>query len=178
MANERAYTTRNTGTKEKPVWERWFAKTVADAVLMSDRNGETKTIVDYVNEKIAELIGGAPATMDTLKEIADYIAEHQDVADAMNAAIGNKADKTTASETEDGLMSKADYIKLKNIDESANRYEHPETHPASMISEDEKHQFCTALERAKLENMPEIFFGTEVPETASPGSLFFLLENH
>ena len=50
MANERAYTHRNVGTKEKPVWSRWFAKTVADAVLMSDRDGETKTIVDFVKE--------------------------------------------------------------------------------------------------------------------------------
>ena len=40
MANERAYTTRNSGTKEKPVWERFFAITVADAILMSDKDGE------------------------------------------------------------------------------------------------------------------------------------------
>ncbi len=101
MANERAFTYRNTGTKEKPVWERWFAKTVADAVLMSDKADETKTIVDfvkeYVGEKIAELIGSAPEMYDTLEEIADYIAEHSDVTEALNAAIGNKLDKTAAA---------------------------------------------------------------------------------
>lgn len=52
-----------------------------------------------VNNKISaaksELIGGAPATYDTLKEIADYIEKHKEVEVALNAAIGNKADKTS-----------------------------------------------------------------------------------
>ena len=60
---------------------------------MSDKEGETKTIVDFVNEKIADLIGGAPETYDTLKELADYIASHEEVADALNEAIGKKASK-------------------------------------------------------------------------------------
>ena len=93
MANERAFSYRNVGTKESPVWEKWFQKTVSDAVLMSDKEGETKTIVDFVNEKIADLIGGAPETYDTLKELADYIASHEEVADALNEAIGKKASK-------------------------------------------------------------------------------------
>ena len=50
MRANMASTFRNTGTKEKPVWERWFAKTVADAVMMSDKADETKTIVDFVKE--------------------------------------------------------------------------------------------------------------------------------
>ena len=65
MAKERVFTYRNVGTAEKPVWEKWFQKTVADAVLMSDGEEEEKTIVDYVNEKIDDLIGGAPGTYDT-----------------------------------------------------------------------------------------------------------------
>lgn len=48
----------------------------------------------------AELIGGAPATYDTLKEIADYIADHASVETALNAAIGNKADKTALDAVE------------------------------------------------------------------------------
>lgn len=43
-----------------------------------------------------ELMGeGVPEAYDTFKELADYIAEHQEVADALTEAIGNKADKTT-----------------------------------------------------------------------------------
>lgn len=41
----------------------------------------------------SELIGGAPETYDTLKEIADYISAHASVETALNGAIGKKADK-------------------------------------------------------------------------------------
>ncbi len=95
MAKERVFQYRNVGTATAPVWEIWFQKTVADAVYIANADGSAseKTIVDYVNQKIADLIGGAPETYDTLKEIADYIASHQSVADALNTAIGTKADK-------------------------------------------------------------------------------------
>lgn len=94
MANERAFSYRNVAEKgQPPVWEKWFMKTVADAVYMSDADGEEKTIVDYVNEKIADLIGGAPEAYDTLKELSDYIAAHEEVSEALNAAIGAKASK-------------------------------------------------------------------------------------
>lgn len=48
----------------------------------------------YTNTKIGELIDSAPETMDTLKEVAEAIAAHQDITDALNSAIGNKADGT------------------------------------------------------------------------------------
>lgn len=48
-----------------------------------------------ISTAISDLVDGAPATYDTLKEIADYIGSHQDVVDSLNAAIGGKADKAT-----------------------------------------------------------------------------------
>lgn len=47
----------------------------------------------YTDESIAALINGAPTTLDTLKEIADAMAENEDVVEALEAAIGNKANK-------------------------------------------------------------------------------------
>lgn len=92
MANERAFMYRNTAQSGKtPVWEKWFAKTVADAVMMSDNEGENKTIVDYVNDKIKDLIGTAPEAYDTFQELAEYIEAHKEVADALNEAITKKA---------------------------------------------------------------------------------------
>lgn len=123
MANERVFTYRNVGTEEAPVWEKWFQKTVADAVLMSDREDDKKTIVDYVNEKIAGLINGAPETFDTLKEIADYIESHKEVADALNAAIAGKADKNhthqDATQAASGYMPASDKKKLDGVQEGA-----------------------------------------------------------
>ena len=43
-----------------------------------------------INNKISDLIGGAPETLDTLKEIADAIAENETIVDALNEAIGKK----------------------------------------------------------------------------------------
>lgn len=41
-----------------------------------------------------KILGGVvPETMDTIKEIADYVEQHKEVAEALNAAIGNKVDK-------------------------------------------------------------------------------------
>lgn len=115
MAKERVFNYRNTGTKDAPVWEVWFAKTVADAVMMSDTDGETKTIVDYVNQKIADLIGGAPETYDTLKEISDYIAAHKEVADALDSAIGNKVDKVAGKGLSTNDYTTAEKTKLAGV---------------------------------------------------------------
>ena len=49
---------------------------------------------EYTDSEIADLINGAPTTLDTLKEIADAMAENQTVVEALNTAIGSKADKT------------------------------------------------------------------------------------
>ena len=54
----------------------------------------TKTeMSSAISSAIDGLIAGAPGTYDTLKEIADYIAAHEEVSSALNAAIGNKVDK-------------------------------------------------------------------------------------
>lgn len=94
MANERVFMARNTAPKgEIPKWEKYFPKTVVDAILASDREGENKTVMDLVNERIQAVVGSAPENFDTLQEIAAYIESHKDVADALQAAVGNKANK-------------------------------------------------------------------------------------
>lgn len=45
----------------------------------------------YTNQAIADLIGGAPTTLDTLKEIADAIEKNENVVVALDEAIGSKA---------------------------------------------------------------------------------------
>ena len=52
-----------------------------------------KQSTEYTKQKIANLVNGAPSTMDTLKEIADAMEENQDVVEALEAAIGSKANE-------------------------------------------------------------------------------------
>lgn len=129
MAKERVALYRNTGTEAAPVWEKWFAKTVYDAVMMSDGDGEGKNIKQYVDDRIALLIGGAPETGDTLKELFDLISGNKSLVDALNAAIANKADKNhdhaDVTASAHGFMSKGDKAKLDGIATGANNYVHP-----------------------------------------------------
>lgn len=48
----------------------------------------------YADQKIADLINGAPETLDTLKEVADAIESSKTVEEALNKAIGAKANQT------------------------------------------------------------------------------------
>ena len=50
----------------------------------------------YTDTKIAELINGAPSTLDTLKEIADAMSQNASVVEALEAAVGSKASDTEA----------------------------------------------------------------------------------
>lgn len=48
----------------------------------------------YTDKKVADLIGSAPETMDTLEEVAAAIQENKDVETSLNEAIGKKANQT------------------------------------------------------------------------------------
>lgn len=88
---------------------------------------------------------GQPTTLAQLA--AD--ATHRLVTDTQIAGWNNKAEKTAATTSADGLMSAADKTKLNGIAAGANNYQHPATHAASMIAEDATHRFATDAEKAK-----------------------------
>lgn len=48
----------------------------------------------YADQKIADLVNDAPETMDTLKEVSDALDANKNVVDALNSAIGTKANQT------------------------------------------------------------------------------------
>lgn len=91
MANEVTYNVRNVGTEEAPVYAKWFAITIAEAVRMGI--DDPTNIKEYVDSKIAALIGSAPAAYDTLQEIAAWITEHQDLYTSLLTTVGGKVDK-------------------------------------------------------------------------------------
>lgn len=81
------------------------------AIKESDiENWNNKATTGYVDQKVADLVNSAPETLDTLGEVAKAIEDNADVVDALNGAIGNKADKSsvptfTATQLEDGSYS-------------------------------------------------------------------------
>ena len=75
-----------------------------------------------INAAIDGLIDGAPETYNTLKEVATYISEHEDVVTALNEAIGQKADKTAfealqASVEALGAVAKLDIVTEEYLSE-------------------------------------------------------------
>lgn len=76
-----------------------LATKLAEIIATLGTKASTSEMNTAISTAISELIGGAPETYDTLKEIADYIAAHEDVVTALNQAIGSKADKATFEAT-------------------------------------------------------------------------------
>lgn len=71
------------------------AAKLAEMVAAINERAKSTDVTTQISAAINGLINGAPDTYDTLKEIADYIASHEDIVAGLNAAIGAKADKST-----------------------------------------------------------------------------------
>ena len=74
----------NTSDKDKPVS---IAQQKAIDVAYANSN-------KYTDQKIANLINGAPETMDTLKDVSDAITASKTTEEALNKAIGTKANQS------------------------------------------------------------------------------------
>lgn len=118
---------------------------------------------DNVDSKISaavdELIGGAPETYDTLKEIADYISAHQDVVDALNAAIGGKVDKVegkglSANDFTDALKAKLEGLEIPGVATAAAN---------GLMSKEDK---------TRLDGLRGVRYGAEAPADMKDGELF------
>jgi len=126
-----------------------------------------------ISAAIDELIGGAPETYDTLKEIADYIASHKEVSDALNAAITNKVDKVEGK----GLSTEDFTAALKKkLDEL------PVITSANVLAWDAKadktvasataNGLMSAADKTRLDALRGVRFGTEPPSDMQDGELF------
>lgn len=74
--------------------ETTVAAKLAELVAAVNLRAKSEDVTAAISAAISGLVDGAPETYNTLKEIADYIAAHQEVSDALDAAIGAKADKS------------------------------------------------------------------------------------
>jgi hypothetical protein len=73
-----------------------YTKTETDNLLSAKaekNNTYTKTETDNkITEKVSEIVSGAPEDFDTLKEMSDWLTEHEDSAATMNSAIQKNAE--------------------------------------------------------------------------------------
>lgn len=97
-----------------------ISKMVA-AINARAKTTDVNTLVtNSVNELRQELLGNLPAeAYNTFTELARYIEEHEEVSDALQSAIGNKADASlvsTIKATVDALGSLAKKNKVSESD--------------------------------------------------------------
>lgn len=79
-------------------------------------------------------------------------ANHRFVTDTEKTTWNGKASTTVATQSANGLMSAADKKKLDGVATGANNYQHPATHPASVIVQDSTHRFVTYTEKSSWNN--------------------------
>ncbi len=122
---------------------------------------------------------------DTLKEVAAWIGEHGDVAAAFTNDIAGLKTAVQGLQTAlDGKVDKADGMglshndftdneksKLASIAEGANKYVHPDTHSADMITETEEKQFISAADKAELKGRPVVYVGETAPANMKNGDI-------
>lgn len=139
------------------------------AEMSNQTNGEA--VDAKISTAISELIGGAPETYDTLKEIADYIATHEDAAAALNAAIGSKVDK------EDGKgLSAEDFTtilkeKLESLPNiTAQQVEKWDAGTKTATAE--SNGLMSKEDKAKLDALSGVRYGAEVPDDLKEGEMF------
>ena len=83
-------------------------------------------VTKEITNKVAEIVADAPEDFNTLKEMSDWISNHENDASAMNSAIKNnqsaittlqtgKADKSEIPTTVAELTDSADYAKTADI---------------------------------------------------------------
>lgn len=82
----------------------------------------------------------------------------------LQTALNNAGTKDIATPLINGLMSKEDKGKLDGVENEANKYVHPASHPASMIVEDSSRRFVSDIKLTEL-NAKETTTGAQAKAT-------------
>ena len=91
---------------------------------------------------------GGGDTPDTIPAAnVEQDASHRFVTDTEKTTWNGKASTAVATQSANGLMSASDKKKLDGVAAGANNYQHPATHPASVIVQDSTHRFVTDTEK-------------------------------
>lgn len=117
-----------------------------------------------VDGRIKELIGAAPAALDTLKELADALNNDPNFSATMTNELSKKVDKMTGKQLSTEDFTTAEKNKLSGVETGANKYTHPSTHPATIITEDPSRRFVSDVEKAAW-NAKETVEGAQAKAT-------------
>ncbi len=136
--------------------------------LPDDTNIDAK-----INAAVDALISGTPETYDTLKEIANYIIEHEDVVTTLNDAIGSKVDKVegkglSAEDFTSALKAKLDSmpaITAADVEKWNGKAD-------SSVATASSAGLMSAADKVRLDGIRGVRYGTEAPSDMADGEMF------
>lgn len=99
------------------------AAKIADMVTAINARAKTTDVNTAITTAVAnlkkEIMGeNVPAAYDTFRELADYIESHQEAADALTAAVGDKADKSTVETIQKTISALGTLASKSTVSES------------------------------------------------------------
>lgn len=129
--------------------------TVAAKADSDDVTADIKTATDNLYNKIMGITSedGAPVAeaYDTLKEVANYLTEHGSVVQGFTNDISGLKKSVEDLKTGMTKVEKSDTNGNVKVDGAeVVVYQHPSSHPASMITDTAEKVMMTAAERTKL----------------------------
>lgn len=131
------------------VREKKADKTYVDIQLSNKYNKDEVFTKEEVLQKIEEIIDAAPEALNTLGELARALNEDPDFAATITTELAKKVDKVSGKGLSTNDYTDVEKQKLAGIEEGANKYVHPSTHPASIITESSSRRFVSDEEKAK-----------------------------
>lgn len=143
-------------------------KTLSAALSENITDMAGKATASDIDTRINALIGAAPTALDTLVEIADALNNDPDFAATMTTQLAGKVDKVAGK----GLSTEDFTTALKQKLEGITGYTHPDSHPASMITQDATHRFVTDAEKAAWSAKGRILSGKTTPADLAETDLF------
>ena len=160
LAQAKAFTTEREGVLRKELQDGDAATLQAakdhtaarETAIRSDMtSGNAATLAsakEYIDKAVEQILNGSPEALDTLKELADALGNDPNFAATVTKQLGQKVDKVTGKGLSTEDYTTAEKQKLAGIAAGANNYQHPSSHPATMIQEDASHRFVTDTEKS------------------------------
>lgn len=123
-------------------------KTYVDTELLNKADKSDTYTKEETDGRIQNIIGTAPSNLDTLQELAKALGNDANYASTVTTELAQKVDKVTGKQLSTEDYTTAEKTKLAGVQDNANNYVHPASHPAAMITEDSTHRWVTDDEKA------------------------------
>ena len=129
-----------------------------------------------VTQQIAAVVDGSPAALDTIREVAEYAQANRGITDQLNAAIGNKADKSHTHTTSQvtGLDNALSGKAAKSHTHTTSEITGLEDALANKSDDRHRHHWSDVTgvaSKSYVDSRPALFSGSGAPPSSIDGAV-------